>query len=85
MDYLRRGKATQAIFDRATTATRIFYSYSPRGTYLSSMERITVAEAQASFDAQRGNRRVRMGLRPDGIYVFVIGTQVGYERIEIEV
>lgn len=81
MPALRRGKKTDEVFARATSATSHFYSTDPEtGRPIHLVETISVADARRLF---ANNKRLKMQEQPDGLYVFVIGTPIGYERVEI--
>lgn len=80
---LRRGKATDLVFARAITATRSYHSTAPgTGRSIEVIEPMTIAEARELFETFK---RAKMRRRGDGVFVFVIGTSTGYERVEIEV
>src|SRR5271154_4745217 len=82
MEAIRRGRKTGEVFDRAARATRRFHSFEP-GTArdVKSVEPISVAETRRMFEE---HKRVKMQRRDDGMYIFVIGTPIGYTRVEIE-
>ena len=81
MSALRRGKKTDEVFARATRATSHFYSTDPgTGRPIHRVESISIADARRLF---ADNKQAKMKDRSDGTYVFVIGTPIGYERVEI--
>lgn len=79
MAALRRGKATEAIFDRAVTLTRVQHD---EFTGEDTTTIITADEAAALFTK---HTQAKMRLRGDGVYAFVMRHPQGYERVEIEV
>ena len=80
---LRRGKTTDAIFDRAVKATSVYTSTHPEtGRRVERVESMSVPEARDLFNSYK---RAKMMKRSDGTFVFLIGTHVGDERIELEI
>jgi hypothetical protein len=81
MSTLRRGKKTDEVFAHATRATSHFYSNDPEtGRPIHRVEEISIADARRLF---ADNKRSQMKDLSDGTYVFVIGTPIGYERVEL--
>jgi hypothetical protein len=71
------------VFARAVRATSYFHSTEPgTGRAVERVEPISAADAQRLFGAAK---RAKMQLRDDGMYVFVVGSPIGYTRVEIEV
>jgi len=59
------------------------HSTDPRtGSRIDTVEHIPITYARELFDQ---NKRAKMSKRSDGVFVFVIGTAIGYERIEVEI
>lgn len=79
MTVLRRGKDTEAIFDRAITLTRVQHN---SFTGEDAAAPVTADEAAVLFAA---HPHAKMQLRGDGVYAFVFNHPQGYIRIEIEV
>lgn len=80
---IRRGKYTDAVFARAVHATSHFYSTDPRtGRAIERVETISPEQARELFVTYK---RAKMRRRDETTFVFVVGTSIGYERIEIEV
>lgn len=78
---IRRGRLTDAVFARTAGAISHFSSTTPgTGRPIATTERISTSEARDRFDQAP---RAKMQRRADGVYFFVIGTPVGYERIEL--
>lgn len=80
---MRRGKKTDAVFAQAVRAMRYFISSDPKtGREIQTKSSISPNGAKKLFDE---NKRASLIQRADGVFVFVIGSPIGYERIEIEI
>lgn len=75
---LRRGRATEAVFARATRATSTFHVFDPALGALEETTEISVDQARRMFEE---DRRVKMKSRADGTHMFIISTHRSYERI----
>ena len=80
---LRRGKTTDAIFARAKTATSYYTTVNrDTGERVDTIEPIQVEKARELFNV---HKRAKMMKRSDGVFLFMIGSQYGDERIELEI
>lgn len=75
MEYLRRGKATEAVFAKARRATSTYHTL-----FAETTEEIPVETARLAF---LGKRSIKMSSRPDGSFVFIDPSPWGYTRYEL--
>jgi hypothetical protein len=80
---LRRGKTTDAIFARAKTVTSYYTTVNrDTGERVDTIEPLSVEKARELFNT---HKRTKMMKRGDGMFLFIIGSQYGDERIELEI
>ena len=73
---IRRGSATDAVFDLARSCTIVDHNWREGDAARSGL----VADAREVFNADKS---ARMTLREDGVYVFVVSHLGGYTRYEL--